>query len=316
MDVGSPMTPSDPQLAISCVMCTVDRADSIARAVESVLACDFADFEFLVIDQSSDNKTRDACAQFGADPRFRYSHSSQRGLSRAYNRGICETSAPIIAFTDDDCVAHRDWLSEINRVFKEESDVDMLYGQTLIPPGEIAEGDVIPALAFDAPRRIDHQSGAEIIGMGANFALRRTLIDDIGPFDEALGGGGPLRSAQDYDLQFRAFRAGRVVRLSPEVNVDHYGARERGAQWNKTLEAYGFGDGAFYSKHIRCRDMTALRLATTHLGKLVARELLNPVRRKPSRWPYITSFVRGMRAASKYEINRTSRMYILTQEGA
>lgn len=305
----------DDRPEISCVICTVDRADSIGRAVASVLASPFRSFELVVIDQSSTKATEDACVQFRDDPRFRYVHSQHRGLSRAYNRGISETTAPIIAFTDDDCVAHADWLDSIDKIFTAEPDVDMLYGQTLHPSEGEAPGEVIPALAFEGARRIDGKSGAEVIGMGANFALRRSLIQAIGPFDEVLGGGGPLRSSQDYDLQFRAFRAGKVVRLSPEVNVDHYGARTLGAQWDKTLEAYGFGDGAFYGKHIRCKDPDALRLASKHLSKLIVREILNPVRRKPSKWPYIRSFVQGMRAGWRYPIDKSTRMYVPQTEG-
>jgi GT2 family glycosyltransferase len=293
----------------------VDRADSVGRAVESVLANGFSSFELVVIDQSTTSATEDACARFKDDPRFRYIHSAHRGLSRAYNRGIFETSAPLIAFTDDDCVAHADWLVAISNIFEREPDVDMIYGQTLHPPEGEAPGEVIPTLAFEGARRIDGNSRLEVIGMGANFALRRSLIEAIGPFDEALGGGGPLRSSQDYDLQFRAYRAGKVVRLSPEVNVDHYGARAVGAQWNKTLEAYGFGDGAFYGKHIRCKDADALRLATTHLWKLLVREMLNPIRRKPTKWPYIRSFVQGMRAGWRYPIDRTTRIYIPRSDG-
>ena len=62
--------------------------------------------------------------------------------------------------------------------------------------------------------------------MGANFAARRRLFDAIGGFDEILGGGGPLRSSQDYDLAYRTYRAGRVILLRPEVTLRHDGRRE------------------------------------------------------------------------------------------
>ena len=44
---------------------------------------------------------------------------------------------------------------------------------------------------------------ADIYGMGANFAARRGLMERVGGFDEILGGGGPLKSSQDFDLQYR-----------------------------------------------------------------------------------------------------------------
>ena len=66
----------------------------------------------------------------------------------------------------------------------------------------------------------------------------------------------PLRSSQDFDFALRVYRAGFAVLLDPAVKVDHYGARTK-AQWPGTLVAYGIGDGAFYGKHVRCRDPLA-----------------------------------------------------------
>ena len=42
----------------------------------------------------------------------------------------------------------------------------------------------------------------------------------IGGFDEVLGGGGPLKSSQDYDLQYRAYVGGVTTTYRPEVQVD------------------------------------------------------------------------------------------------
>ena len=89
--------------------------------------------------------------------------------------------------------------------------------------------------------------------MGANFAARRSLFERAGTFDEMLGGGGPLKSSQDFDLAYRAYRRNAVILLRPEIIVRHDGRRER-EDWPALLRAYGFGDGAFYSKHVRCRD--------------------------------------------------------------
>jgi GT2 family glycosyltransferase len=295
--------------AIACVMCTVGRHDTIARAAGSVLANAYDNFEVIVVDQSADTLTRDALEPLMGDSRLRYIHTDRKGLSRAYNIGIAATTAPIIAFTDDDCVADAGWLAATALVFAQYPDVDMLYGQTLAP----LDGDpasVVPGLSFAEPKILGHGHARPIIGMGANFALRRSLIERVGPFDETLGGGAPLRSSQDFDFQYRAYRAGALIRLSPEVKVDHYGARTRGEQWPRTLEAYGIGDGAFYWKHVRCGDLTALRLMTQRMSKLLLREMVNPLRRRSSHWPYLVACWRGLRESMKFEVDRKSRLYI------
>ena len=308
------MTPN-PATAVTCVICTVDRPELIASAVASVLEGTTRECELIVIDQSRDDGTEVACRRFMDDARFRYQHSSVRGLSAAYNRGIAEARTEIMAFTDDDCVARPDWLANVIAVFAAHPDIDMLYGQTLAPAGFDAGDDVIPTLTFPAPRIIGRGHELAIIGMGANFAIRRRLIDRIGGFDEALGGGGPLRSSQDFDFQYRAYRAGALVRLSPEVNVDHYGLRARGAQWDRTMEAYGVGDGAFYWKHVRCGDIVALRLFAQRLAKLAVRELANPIRRKPSQSAYLRACFTGVRQSMRFHINGERRLYVLP-EGA
>ncbi|MDE3095530.1 MAG: glycosyltransferase family 2 protein [Chloroflexota bacterium] len=306
----TPSEPGTPPPAISAVICTVDRPDMIASAVASVLDGEHRDLELIVVDQSAGDETRRACERFAGDPRFRYVHSEVRGLSAAYNRGIAEARADLVAFTDDDCVARPDWLRAILDVFAANPRIEMLYGQTLAPADYDAGDDVIPVLAFPAPRIIGRGHELEIIGMGANFALRRGLAGRLGGFDEALGGGGPLRSSQDYDFEYRAYRAGALVRLSPEPKVDHYGRRQRGEPWERTLEAYGIGDGAFYWKHVRCGDLTALRLLVQRLAKLSLRELLNPVRRKPSNLAYLRAYFVGIRRSMRFRVDSAQRLYV------
>ncbi len=306
------ITPTPPE--ISCVICTVDRPDTITRAVASVLDGDHRDLELVVVDQSASDETRRACDRFASEPRFRYVHSQRRGLSAAYNRGIAETHAPLVAFTDDDCVAHRDWLTSVACVF-EDTRIDMLYGQTIRPPGAAESPGVIPELTFEAPSVIGKGHGLRIVGMGANFAIRRVLIARVGGFDEALGGGGPLRSSQDFDFQYRAYRSGALVRLSPEPRVDHYGLRAPGAQWRATLEAYGIGDGAFYWKHVRCGDLTALRLLLQRATKLLIREALMPVRRRNSHMPYLRACMTGIRRSLAFRVDKQARLYVLPGGG-
>jgi GT2 family glycosyltransferase len=186
----------------------------------------------------------------------------------------------------------------------------MLYGQTLPAPELKGHPGVLPSLRIDAEEKLSKEHGFRIYGMGANFALRRRVIDHIGGFDEALGGGGPLRSSQDFDLQFRLYRSGGICLLSPRVWVYHYGIRDDGS-WPATQVAYGVGDGAFYLKHVRCGDLLALWLLLKRLARLSLRELLNPLRRRPSEWPYLRSYMTGMTRSLRFSVDRKSRLYRL-----
>jgi GT2 family glycosyltransferase len=297
---------------VSAIICTRNRPDSIGQAVASVLANEYPNFDLTIIDQSDDSRTEEIVRQLPSRPgQVRYIHSSVPGLSRAYNLAIRETHGEILTFTDDDCVAPGDWISNIVAAFEREPDGDLLYGQVLEPADLRGHDGVVPQLHIVRPERLGRQEGFRICGMGANFAARRRLFDRIGGFDEILGGGGPLRSAQDFDLQYRAYLAGVTTLLRPEVKVDHYGIRSS-EQWPGQVKAYAFGDGAFYGKHVRCGDLRAMRMLAEWYGRPLAREILSRigVRRRPSSVEYLTSFLDGMWASLAFPVDRRERMYV------
>lgn len=295
---------------VSAVICTRNRPDLIGNAVVSVLANTYPTFDLLVVDQSDDGRTGDVVRGLMAThPNLRYLHTSTPGLSRAYNTGIRETSGELLAFTDDDCIAPPDWIGSIAEAFSAEPEADMLYGQVLLPAALAGTTDEVPTLPIPAPRRLSRRDGFQIYGMGANFAARRRLFVRVGGFDELLGGGGPLKSSQDFDFQYRAYLSGVTVLLSPPVKVDHYGVRTR-EQWPATLRAYGFGDGAFYFKHVRCGDLFALGLLVRRLGRLALREALNGIRRRPTMREYLRSCVEGMLVSRQYPVDCRHRLYL------
>jgi GT2 family glycosyltransferase len=295
--------------AMSVVICTRNRGDKISAAVASVLANDHPSFDLTIIDQSDTPETMTAVQPFAErDPRVRYVHLDQAGLSRAYNAGIHGTVGPLIAFTDDDCLVPADWLRRIERAFGEDPSADLLYGQVLALPTDAPEGAVTPTLQFSKAERLSRKDGFRVIGMGANFAARRRLFDTIGGFDEILGGGGPLRSSQDFDLAYRAFRSDSIIILRPEVTLLHDGLREA-EDWPAVLRNYGIGDGAFYSKHIRCGDPYALLLLSRQVGSLGGRMLVKRLLGQRPRTEYVCGIFAGIREGLRFPVDRRQRQY-------
>src|SRR5262245_23362353 len=115
---------------VSAVICTRNRPDKIGSAVESVLANTYPNFDLTIIDQSTNDETEAKVCGIGErDGRVRYQRMSKSGLSRAYNLAIASTTGPIIAFTDDDCIAPTDWIEKIVEAFEDQRDGELLYGQ-------------------------------------------------------------------------------------------------------------------------------------------------------------------------------------------
>jgi glycosyltransferase involved in cell wall biosynthesis len=296
---------------ISAVICTRNREDKIGTAIQSVLANDYPSFDLTVIDQSTSDATRRVVESIAAaDPRLHYVHVDEAGLSRAYNNGIGRTDGEILAFTDDDCIVDPDWLSTIAKAFAAEPDGELLYGQVLAAGESADDLQKTPALAIPAAERLSQLDGFKVFGMGANFAARRSLFSSIGGFDTVLGGGGPLRSSQDFDLAYRAYRGGHVILLRPEVTLRHDGRRES-EDWPALSIAYGTGDGAFYTKHIRCRDPYALWLLAKQLvgttAKWVVKTLLG---RRPTSMYYVRGILSGIRGSFQFKVDRKTRMYV------
>jgi GT2 family glycosyltransferase len=233
---------------------------------------------------------------------------SKSGLSRAYNLAIASTTGSIIAFTDDDCLVPSDWIEKIVTAFEEQRDSELLYGQVLAAFPENGGEALTPQLHIDKPKRLDRANGFRVFGMGANFAARRSLFTRAGMFDEMLGGGGPLKSSQDFDLAYRAYRRNAAILLRPEVIVRHDGAR-KGEDWPALMRAYGFGDGAFYSKHVRCRDPFATWLAARNFGVNSARVVLRCARGRPIEIDYLLGFVQGVCRGLKFGVDRATLLY-------
>ena len=303
-------------MKISVVVCTRDRHQTVGQAVESIAQCDYPTFDIHIMDQSTNTLTRDIvhglAKRFEAKCPIHYHFLEKAGLSRAYNAGMRVSDGEVIACTDDDVIVPTDWLALIDRAMKADPEVVLLYGQVLVPKGlkdASPAGTEVPALTFSKRERLAKGHRFKVFGMGANMAIRRTLLERVSGFDEALGGGGPLRSSQDFDFAFRTYRFGMAILLAPEITVDHYGTRTR-EQWPDTLKNYGIGDGAFYSKHIRCGDPLALWLFLKLI--LIGRAKQIRYLLKERRWrddPYGSHLLAGVRDAAKFGIDRKFRLY-------
>jgi glycosyltransferase involved in cell wall biosynthesis len=295
--------------AVSAVICTRNRPDKIGRAVASVLASEYEPFDLTVIDQSTTDATArvlEGVAQ--GDTRLRYVRVDQAGLSKAYNTAIGHTTGEILAFTDDDCIVPPDWITRIVAAFESDDEGELLYGRVV--PASDVEQHLTPLLEIPQAERLSRSDGFRVFGMGANFAARRRLFSRIGGFDEILGGGAPLKSSQDYDLAYRAYRAGSVILLRPEVELAHDGRRDQ-QDWPSLLRSYGFGDGAFYFKHVRTGDTYALWLLVFRVTQQFARSVWKRTRRTGGlgERTYLHGFFCGIRNSLRFDVDRRGRLY-------
>ena len=127
------MTMSD-ALDISVVVPTFDRGPQLEPLLTSLLDQDAGAlaYEIVVVDNNSTDDTRSIVARVASrDPRgrLRYVFEPRQGVSYARNTGVAQTTAPIVAFLDDDGVPGRDWVREMKRAFDEHPEVDCIGGR-------------------------------------------------------------------------------------------------------------------------------------------------------------------------------------------
>jgi GT2 family glycosyltransferase len=243
---------------VTVCVCTRNRGDSVVTTLRSILACNYADFDVVVVDQSLADDTETAVREIeAAAGRITYVRSASRGSSAAHNIAIAYASGPLLAFTDDDCAVAVDWLTRLVDYFRTYPEAGLICGPVYPAPHDQTAG-FIPTAEFPRLKTIvSPWTNWRERGIGANMALRRKTLEEVGPFDEALGTGGPLYASLDRDMTYRVLRAGYTVLDVPDAAVTHYGFRT----WQEgrlMMRRVGIGIGATYMKHLLLGDLAVL----------------------------------------------------------
>lgn len=189
--------PSDGPL-VSIVLATRDRPAYLARAVESVLAQRYAQWDLVVVDDGSGEEAKAVLSRF-SDSRISVVEGPRRGLGAARNEGLDKAGGQVICYLDDDNVMHPAWLQAVAHVFAHRDDVNVLYGVTVAEhrlPGTYADDGWWPAF-WQLPWSRATLLEENVTDAGA-IAHRRKLAG--ARFDEALGTG------EDWDLLLRLTR--------------------------------------------------------------------------------------------------------------
>lgn len=224
----------DPQ--ISAIICTHNRDMYLGAAIDSLLAQDFAaDFEVVVVDNGSGDRTREVVEQRASDPRLKYIFEPTIGLSVARNTGARIARGDILAYLDDDAVASPSWLQVLYFAYQDNSQLAIAGGKVTLlwPPGIQQPRWISPGLAgnlgaYDLGDSIIHIEQPGLTPRGLNYSIRRSFLEEIGGFDPQLGRVGKnLLSNEELQMTEFALQRGWQVAYLPEALVAHNVAPER-----------------------------------------------------------------------------------------
>lgn len=166
----------------------------IEKAVQSVLDQSFTDFELLIINDGSTDRTPDIVHKF-TDPRIRFIHNdSNRGLTFTRNRGIEEAKGQYIAILDCDDLAMPDRLKVQTGFLNSNPEIAMCGGQAITIDESGEQTGNLNVIAGDkdiSPELVFH-----------NIFINSTLMIKRSAMVEA-GGYRDYSPAEDYDLSYR-----------------------------------------------------------------------------------------------------------------
>jgi len=283
LDHGSPPT-GLPLCTVA--ICTRDRPDDLVRCLAGVCHLGDGGHEILVIDSASQREVTRTIASRHAG--VRYLREESPGLDRARNRALREARHPIVALTDDDAVPDPGWLGALAAGFGDRRTM-CVTGLTL--PLELdtpAQEWFERTNGFGRGYRPAEYDGIECdpffvarVGAGVNMALRRSVLDLVGPFDESLDAGTPTRSGGDHDMFTRILASGYRIVYQPEAASWHRHRRE----WPEVAAAvrgYGTGVYAYLTKQLGQREFRAPFVAAAWLPRQLARLVGGWLRRSES----------------------------------
>jgi len=248
--------------AITVIVATRDRPDTLRACLQTLLAVDYPKFEVLVVDNDpSSDATKIVITEEFAH-RVRYIREDRRGLSWAHNRGLEETATDVVAFADDDVIVDRHWLTAIAEGFAAGEDVGCVTG--LILPSELetpaqlnlewhggfAKGFARRTYDMSNNRPDDPLFPFAIgrLGSGANMAFDTNVLRELGGFDPAIGIGTTAKGGDDLAAFFRVVVRHQLV-YQPAAVVWHRHPQEMSALRQQAFR-YGVGFGAYMTSSI------------------------------------------------------------------
>jgi glycosyltransferase involved in cell wall biosynthesis len=218
-------------MRVSVVLCTYNRCGDLRLALTSLASSRVpasVEWEVLVVDNNSTDETSSVVQEFISrhPARFRYVFEPMPGRSYALNRGIRESQADILAFTDDDVIVEPCWLHELTQSIS-PSTYAGASGRTLpacdfTPPPWLPMNEhfaLAPLALFDR--------GLEPIDLteapfGNNMAFRRQAFEQYGTFRVDIGRRpGSILGSEDSEFGERLLAAGEKLRYEPTAVLYH-----------------------------------------------------------------------------------------------
>ena len=219
----------------SIAVCTYNRSEQLSALMDQLAGMSAwlnDNVELIIVNNNSSDDTLAVLETYQKKFSFRVVTEKQQGLSAARNRAIEEFNENVLLFWDDDIRVSQTTLEQYKEAFKSQPEMGFFGGKIYIDwPSEQPnwyEGNKLSLIdgmlgSYDLGDQNRVYNDNDLKPYGANFALRRTLIDVVGKFNTELGVKGEgIGRGEESDFLARAISKGFKGMYLANAVVGHY----------------------------------------------------------------------------------------------
>ncbi len=217
---------------LSIVMSVYNGERFVAEAIESVLSQTFTEFEFVIVDDGSTDRSSQIINEYKArDPRIVLISQENSGISASLNRGLMEAKNDLVAHIDHDDRALPNWLERQLAFWRQHSECSVVssFAYFINTSGK----------RFGVSRNlVDVEKGRRELNPSLFLELIHSSVLMRKKDVLAVGGYRPI-TTEDRDLWGRVVTAGMMIRCNPKPLVEYrlHGSSETTRKLN-TVETF------------------------------------------------------------------------------
>lgn len=209
--------------SVSVVVCTYNRADTLADALRGTSQLDYPNFEIVVVNGPSQDETSKLLGQWR--DQVKIVECDVPNLAASRNLGIAASAGEIVCFIDDDAVPHPQWLSRLSSKYADEH-VGGVGGFTVDNTGSRFQsrkticdrfGNAHDVTVMFDERQLN-RVGSPLYPslLGTNSSFRRRALVEINGFDLTFA-----YYLDETDVCLRLVDAGYQILYEPSALVFH-----------------------------------------------------------------------------------------------